>query len=288
MFRLSIILACVVLFPSLLRADAFDRYTNAVLLKVPKARQAELVKKLTPDLMVKHSRVLKGIPATFLVVKTNGERMCRLLVQPARQKIDKEKSVPILLIERFTTYLEDEEKAVRADGKNVRLFADFHFDLDLGQIVPAALGGDLRFVALGDDVHVEPVGKAEIYVMTEAIPEATPKKLPRPEIGAVFEPRYFTGVYKLYDDGRRSGTLHLKVQAKGDVRGFYYSGKDGRKYEVAGKVGDPNHSISFRIMFPKTVQHFHGWLFTGDGRALVGSSRLQDRETGFYALREDD
>lgn len=177
---------------------------------------------------------------------------------------------------------------MHAEGKNVRLFADFHFDLDLGQVVPAALGGDLRFVNQGEDSYVEAVGKAEMYLVTEPLPEATPKKLPRPEVGAAFEPRYFTGVYKLYDDGRRSGTLHLKVHDKGDVGGFYYSGKDGRKYEVSGKVGEPNHSISFRIMFPKTVQHFQGWMFTGDGRALVGSSRLQERETGFYAIREKE
>jgi hypothetical protein len=29
-------------------------------------------------------------------------------------------------------------------------------------------------------------------------------------------------------------------------------------------------------------------MFTGDGRAITGSSRLQDRETGFYAVRIED
>jgi hypothetical protein len=269
------------------RADVFDHYTNFILVKVPKLESTQDVKQVTLDMMIKHSRVLPGVPGTFIVVETNGGRMAKLLVQPARQKVTKEKSVPILLIDRFTTFVEDTEKAVQATGKNVRLFGGFHFDLDLGQVVPEALGGDLRVVVLRNDTIVEPVGKAKIYLMTEHLAEANPKKLDRPEIGAVFEPRYFNGVYKLYDDGRRSGTLHLKVLDKGEVGGFYYSGKDGQKYDVGGKVGDPHHSINFRIMFPKTVQTFHGWLFTGDGRALVGSSRLQDRETGFYAIREE-
>lgn len=288
MNRLCLLTAVAIIsLPTALRADAFDHYTNFILLKVPKAEAASAVKQVTLDMMIKHSRVLPGVPGTFAVVETNGGRMCKLLLQPARQKVSKDKSVPILLIERFTTFLEDEEKAVQAEGKNVRLFGGFHFDLDIGQVVPEALGGDLRVIVQGNDTTVEPVGKAKIYLLTAPLEEANPKKQARPEIGAVFEPRYFTGVYKLYDDGRRSGTLHLKVLDKGDVGGFYYSGKDGRKYEVSGKIGDPNHSISFRITFPKTVQTFHGWLFTGDGRALVGSSRLQDRETGFYAIRED-
>jgi hypothetical protein len=104
-------------------------------------------------------------------------------------------------------------------------------------------------------------------------------------MGAAFEPRYFTGTYNLYDDGRRSGTLHLKVGAKNKVTGAYYSGKDGTRYKVVGKVGNPPHSIRFTIVFPRTRQEFKGWMFTGNGKAITGSSRLQERDTGFYALR---
>ncbi len=282
-------LACGLLWmvcPRSAHADAFDHYTNDILVKVPKAKGALAVGKLAAATMVEHSRALPGITATFLVVKTNEGRMSKLLVQPARQKLDN-KSLPILLIERFTTYREGEERTLHAQGQNVRLFGGFRFNLDMGQVVPDAVPADLRLAADGDDVVVEPVGKAELYLVTKHLPEATPKKLPRPEIGAVFEPRYFNGVYKLYDDGRRSGKLHLKVADNGDVNGFYYSDKDGQKYEVAGKVGTPNHSVQFRVTFPRTVQFFHGWLFTGDGRALTGTSRLQDRETGFYAVREE-
>jgi hypothetical protein len=274
------------------RADSFDHYTNRILVKVPTATGVQKVEKLTPELMVEHSRVLPGISVTFVVVKTNDGRLSKLLVQPAQQKIkkgDKVVTVPILLLERFVTYREGEERTIDAEGKMIRLFGGFHFDLDMGQVVPANLGGDLRLIVKGDDSYVEPVGKAEIYLVTKHLKEANPKKQTRPEIGEAFEPRYFNGSYKLYDDGRRTGTLHLKVADNNEVTGSYYSGKDGRKYEVTGKVGsNPNHAIQFRITFPKSVQSFQGLMFTGDGRAIVGSSRLQDRETGFYAIRADE
>src|SRR5207302_8770082 len=116
-----------------------------------------------------------------------------------------------LLLDRYVTYREGQERAVQAGGQNVTLFAGFHFNFDIGQVVPAALGGDLRFVADGGKVHAEPVGKAKFYLLTKPPPEATAKKAPRLVVGEAFEPRYFNGTYKLYDDGRRSGTLALHV-----------------------------------------------------------------------------
>jgi hypothetical protein len=294
MFRLLFAVPLVTLVGYPVRADSFDHYTNQILVKVPAATGVKKIQKLTPELMVEHSRVLPGISATFVVVKTNEGRLSKLLVQPAQQKIkkgdgDDVKTVPILLLERFVTYREGEERTIDAQGKMIRLFGGFHFDLDMGQVVPANLGGDIRLVVKGEDSFVEPVGNAEIYLVTKHLKEANPKKQTRPEIGEAFEARYFNGSYKLYDDGRRTGTLHLKVADNKEVSGFYYSGKDGQKYEVAGKVGsNPNHAIQFRITFPKTVQSFQGLMFTGDGRAIVGSSRLQDRETGFYAIRADE
>jgi hypothetical protein len=291
MYRAALPLAALaaLLAPQALHADAFDHYTNPILAKVPQAKGVLKLQQVTPGQLTEHAGVLPGSTAAFLVVRTNEGRLAKLLVQPARQKLPGgEGSVPVLLVERFVTFREGEERAVQAQGHNVRLFDAFQLSLDLGQVVPAKVGGDLRFVAGPDKTYIEPAGKAELYLLTRALPEATPKKLAKLEIGAPFEPRYFNGTYKLYDDGRRSGMLHLKVVAKGDVTGYYFSDKDGKKYEVEGKVGTPPHSIQFRVTFPRTVQDFQGWLFTGDGRALTGSSRMQERETGFYALRVEE
>jgi hypothetical protein len=285
---LAVAVLVALVAPHPLPADAFDYYTNPVLVKAPAAKGVLPLKQATPAQLTENAGILPGTTGSFLVVRTNDGRMSKLLVQPAGQKLQRGGSVPILLIDRFVTYREGEERTIWAQGKGVRLFDGFTFSLDLGQVVPAKVGGDLRFIAAGDKTYLEAVGKAEMYLLTQVLPEAAPKKSDKLVIGATFEPRYFNGVYQLYDDGRRSGKLHLKVAGNGDVAGFYYSDKDGRKYEVEGKVGSPVQSIHFRITFPRTIQDFHGWLFTGDGRALTGYSRLQDRETGFYALRVDN
>jgi len=282
---LSLLTLAVV--PLAVRADAFDNYTNPLLEKVPGAEGVQEVKQLTPDLLSDHDRVLPGITAALVVVKTNEGRFAKVLVLSAQQKLAGGRRVPILLLDRFVTYKEGSDQTVLASGKNVYLFPGFRFSLDLGQVVPEALGGDLRFTAEGGRRRVEPVGKAELYVLTRPLPEAAPKKAEKLVVGAKFEPRYFSGTYKLYDDGRRTATLRLKVEPNNDVSGWYYSGKDGRKYEVSGKVGSVPHAVQFKVTFPRSVQTFYGMLFTGDGRALTGTSVMQGRETGFYALREE-
>jgi hypothetical protein len=282
---LSLAVVALGLAPAGTRADAFDNYINPVLAKVPGHEGVKEITRLDPVMMAQNDRVLPGITSAFLVVRTNEGRYSKLLVQPARQRIDADKIVPTLLIDRYVTYREGQERTVQASGQNVTLFAGFHFSLDIGQVVPPALGGDLRFVIDGDLVYAQPVGKAKFYLVTKPLPEAAPRKTERLTVGETFEPRYFNGTYKLYDDGRRSGTLTLQVADDGSVTGSYYSDKDGRKYEVEGKLGTPKHAIQFTIRFPKSRQTFTGWLFTGNGQALTGSSRLLDRETGFYAVR---
>jgi hypothetical protein len=269
------------------RADVFDNYTNEVLVKVPGAAGAKKVTALTPAELAEYRGAVPGVEGAFVVVKTNEGRFSKAILQPAQQKVKDGVKLRILLIERYVTYREGAEKTVDVAGGNVRLFEGFHFSLDLGQVVPSSVGGDLRFVTEGGKARVEPVGKAELYVLTKPLPEAAPKKAEKLVVGAKFEPRYFNGTYKLFDDGRRTATLRLKVEANNEVTGWYYSGKDGQKYEVSGKIGSVPHAIQFKVTFPRSVQTFYGMLFTGDGRVLTGTSILQGRETGFYATRED-
>lgn len=278
----------VLAVPGLLHADVFDYYTNPALTRLVAGKNVREIKQLTPTMIVDHDRVLPRLPSAFLVVRTNGNRLARLLVQAAKQKIDAERAVPILSIERFVTYKEGEEQTVLASGANQSLYAGFRFSLDLGQVVPEVMGGDLRFVVAGDKVHVEPVGQARLYLVTRHDPSVEPKKGKKFVMGEKFEPRYFTGSFRLHDDGRRSGRLVLEVDEDGrDVTGWYYSDKDGQRYEVRGKVGSPMHAIDFTVKFPRTEQSFRGMLFTGDGKAMAGTSRMIDREAGFYAVREE-
>jgi hypothetical protein len=268
-----------------LRADDFDYYTNKVLAKVPEAKGVSKLEKLTPQLLAEHAAMLKGSTGTLIVVKTNEGRWSKLLVYPAQQKITDDKKLPILLISRFVTYKEGEDRAILVQGQNVHLFNGFVFNLDLGQVVPADVGGDIRFVVGQNGAHAEPIGKAEIYLLTKPLPEAKPDTSPNLVVGPKFLAGYFNGVYKLHDDGRRSGTLHLSVNGEGVVKGHFFSDKDGKKYDVEGKVSEPNHKIQFKIFYPKTVQHFQGWMFTGDAKAFTGWSKMENQETGFYAVR---
>jgi hypothetical protein len=270
------------------RADAFDDYTNPLLVKAAESDAVKEMKQVAPDDLLNNDRVLKGVDGAVLIVKTNGGRNAKLLVHPAAQKTDATHSVPTLLIDRYVTYKEGEERTLLATGKNLALFPGFRLSLDMGQVVPEELGGDLRFVVDGAKSFVEPVGKAKLYLLTKALPEATPKKTEKVVIGEKFEPRYFNGKYKLSDDGRRSGELVLKVDDDGSVSGSYYSDKDGQKYDLRGKVGTPDYSIQFTVQFPRAEQTFQGWLFTGDGKHMAGSSRMNEREAGFYATRMEE
>jgi hypothetical protein len=279
---------CHLVTVSSAKADVFDYYTNPALNKVPGAEGTQELKEVPQRLLSQHDRVLTNVPGAFLVVKTNQGRNAKLLVHVARQRIDEEHSLPILLIERYVTFREGEERTVEASGKDLSLFPGFRLSLDLGQVVPAELGGDLRFVVEGDKIYTQPLGKARLYLVTKPLPGVVPRKGSKLVVGDTFEPRYFNGTYKLSDDGRRSGTLNLKVDEDGSVSGAYYSDKDGRKYEVQGKVGMPRHSIQFTIKFPRSEQTFQGFLFTGDGQYLTGSSRLAEREAGFYARRVEE
>src|SRR5262245_37083726 len=145
-----------IILPADLQADAFERYTNPILSKVSAAEGAKEIKRLTVDLLAENDQVLPQTTAAMIVVRTNGGRWSKLLAVAARQKIDEKQQVPILLIERFVTFKEGEDRAVEAKGQNLHLYHGFQLNLDLGQVVPPALGGDVRFVAEGGKVYAEP------------------------------------------------------------------------------------------------------------------------------------
>jgi hypothetical protein len=269
-------------------ADAFDLYTNPILAKVPKADGARAVEQLSREQLIDGDRTLPGLAGAFVVVKTNDNRWSKLLVQYALHKGSAGKTVPMVSIERFVTFKEGQERAVQAGSQNVNLYPGFRFNLDLGQVVPEDLGGDLRFVVDGDKKYLEALGKAKMYLVTKPLPEAAPQKTEKVVVGEKFEPKYFNGTYELRDDGRRSGKLTLKVNEDGGVTGTYVSDKDGSEYDVRGRIGVPPQSIEFTVQLPRSEQTFKGWLFTADARAITGSSRLGEREAGFYAVRVEE
>jgi hypothetical protein len=268
--------------------DLFDHHTNPVLARALEADGVQEVKSLGDEQITDHDRVLKGLTGALVIVKTNEGRLAKLLVLAARRKVSADKAVPVVQVERYVVYRPGEERAVHAEGKNLSLFGGFRLSLDVGQVVPEELGGDVRCVVADGKATLEPVGKAKLYLVTKALPDVEPKKGPRLVVGEKFDIKYYNGTFKVYDDGRRSGKLVLKVDEDGSVSGSYYSDRDGSKYEVKGKVGTPPHSIEFTVQLPRAEQTFKGWLFTGDGQILVGTSKLAEREAGFYARRVEE
>jgi hypothetical protein len=272
-------------------ADAFDNYTAPIIAKTPGADGVKEIAELTPDLILANDEVLPNLKGALIVVYTNDNRWAKLLVLAAAQKFHAgpgaaAEVVPVLRIERFVTFREASERAVKASGQAVSVFPGFHFHLDMGQVIPPKYAGDLSVSESAPrTISVKPLGKAKMYLLTKPLPDAAAKPAQKLEFGGKFEAKYFNGTFKLFDDGRRAGTLRLKVDADSDVTGTFVSDLDGREYEVRGSVGKPNHKILFTIQFPQTQQQYEGMMFTGDGKAIAGTSKLQEKEAGFYATR---
>src|SRR5437016_5010421 len=82
------------------RADQFDYYTNPVLSQAANDGSLKTVKELSSAHASNYAGALPDSPSAFLVVMTNDKRFAKLLVQPARQKLGADKSVPLLLVDK--------------------------------------------------------------------------------------------------------------------------------------------------------------------------------------------
>jgi hypothetical protein len=289
LFPLAVLLGVLGFGRSTVHGDVFDAHTNPVLQKGLESRDVKEVKRLTSGEAFQRDRALPGIVGTFLIVRTNDGRNAKLLVQWARQKTHDGKTIPMVLIDRFTCYREGEERTLAASGQNLSFFTGFRLSLDIGQVVPAELTADLACKLVDGDAVLEPLGKARLYlVQSSLLPKSAASGAPPKPGDGPFDVKFFAGKFKLNDDGRKTATLELHVKDGGDISGAYYSESTGQKYEVDGKVGSPKNSVQFTVHFPRAEQVFRGWLFTGDARGLSGFATMQGRETGFFAQRVDD
>ena len=284
MRRLAVLLALV---PTLARADAWDDYTNPLLAKAAREDLAKFVAELPSRQLVAKAGVVPGTESATLVVQTGTGRWAKLLAQPGRHKTAKG-FVPYLIVDRFATYKEGTERQVVAAGR-AAVFAGTQLNLDLGDVVPAELGGDVTVVADGErDFVVKAVGAAKLYLLEKPLPDAARPNAGKFVMGPKFDPKAYNGTFRLYDDGVRVGKLVLKVDGDGTLDGGLYSDRDGTKYDVQGRIGNPAHSFQFQVKYPRTEQLFTGFVFTGDGSALAGTSKMEGRDAGFYAVRLEE
>ncbi len=271
-----------------LAQSPFDLLPRPELAKLSVSESFEPVDELSIKQLTEADGRLAGISGTLLIAKTNQGRWARILISQARQKIDAEKSVPILLMDRFATCMDGEDRALVQSGKDVRLFAGFRFSLDLGQVVPPEMPADFEIASDGNQLKIKKQKGASLWIVKKEIALVKPVKPSAIDPTKPFGAHWFTGHYRLFDDGRRMGRLEIESDKEGNLSGALFSDKDNKRYELFGKVAMPNHTAQFTVRFPRSEQFFQAWLFTGDGSALAGTTRFGERETGFYAIRVGD
>ncbi len=268
--------------------DSFDLLNRPELAKLAASDSFAPVESLTIKQLAEADGRLSGTTGTLLIAKTNQGRWARILISQARQKVDAEKSVPILLVERFATCMDSEDRALVQSGKDIRLFAGFRFSLDLGQVVPAEIPADFEITPNENLLNLKSLKGASLWIVKKEIAPAKPVKPGSIDNTKPLGVHWFNGHYRLFDDGRRMGRLEIEADKDGNLSGALYSEKDNKRYELFGKVAMPNHTAQFTVRFPRSEQYFQAWLFTGDGSALAGTTRFGERETGFYATRIRD
>lgn len=236
--------------------------------------------------LAENDRWLAPGGAAFAIVRTRGGRFSKIRLNPGRLKVPNGDNEPMVFVEQFVTCKDGEEKAFVSRGENRAIFPGTEMDLDLGQVVPERIGGDLRCVKEDGKLFLRVRSGAKLWLAVDKVPLPASGGTAVPIVTDKFQQEYFRGKFQLHDDGRRSGSLSLDVKDGGEIVGKYFSDKDGTGYEVRGRLGPQPHQIEFGIRFPRTEQMYRGFLFTGNAQAIAGTSRMGDRETGFYAQRE--
>ena len=265
-------------------ADEFDLYTTSVLDKVPSGEGASQVERISLADLTKAPAVLSGTNSTLLVVRTDEGHWSKMVVGRALRKRG-ESEEPIVVIERYQTLRQDSENGRLAAGKNVYLFDGFHFNLDIGQVVPEHGGGDIEFHRQGDaSGFIEASSKSKMYLVRKPLVSVASDAADAVSRGPVTAPD-FSGKYRLVANGQWSGALTLKVSQTGEVTGTYLSDQTGRDYTVKGTVTTPSHHIRFAVELPVARQEFDGYLWTRGKNAMAGVTTLAERPFGFVAIR---
>ncbi len=266
--------------------EPFDRLGRSELARLSASMEA--VESLDGKQISQAEGRLEGAPGTLLVAKTQQGRWARILVSQARQKLEGDKSLPILFVDRFATCMDGEERALVQSGKEVRLFSGFRFSLDLGQVVPPEVPADFVILAEGKGLKIQKEKGTQLWIAKQDVVAPKVAKPMAIDTTKPFGPHWFAGHFKLYDDGRRMGRMEIEADKEGNLSGSLFSDKDNKRYDLFGKVAMPNHTAQFTVRFPRSEQFFQAWIFTADGAALVGTTRFGERETGFYATRVKD
>lgn len=271
-------------------AGEFERLEGERLATIGRGDDVEHLRKLTLKDLDLLPVALKDTRSTFLIVKTGLGNYARMLVSQALRKSENDEAPPVnvLVLERFDTFEAGKSGARLARGTGVLLFDGYQIDLDSGQIVPKGQGGDLAFLHEGEGEggkRVEALGKAEILTLKKPLTIVEAASGPSP--GKTLIPGDFAGKYRLFADGRWSGTIELEVASDRQITGRFRSEANGMSYPVTGQVAvDPPNKANFAVKFPRTEQEYDAFLWTEGKNAIAGTFVMTERVFGFVAIRE--
>ncbi|GIX05496.1 MAG: hypothetical protein KatS3mg114_1365 [Planctomycetaceae bacterium] len=260
-------------------ADVFEQHTASEL--------QTALEELPPrdSLTLQEAGRLKLLSATIsspcVVVKTTEGNFAKLLLAWGLRRTA-QGQVPVLLIERYVTYRADRPHLTSAAGKDVMLFAGFQFDLDIGQVVPADLGGDVAFSAEQALTVLPPARMV-------ALNGSRLKTQESPTRGAWGEQptaEDFVGTWQFDADGRWQGELELKLDAQGHLLGTFVSHDSQNRYEVQGHTAGIPHLVRLEITLANTTMHVDAYLWTKTRDKLGGTVQLAGRRFGFLAQKQ--
>ncbi len=273
--------------PSL--ADQFERLDGPWIARAVKGPDAKPRERLTIGDLGAMPALLRDTRSALLLATTDRGNLARLLVVPELRKPASGVGppIPVVVLERLDTFDAADPASRLATRRDVVAFDGFQVDLDSGQVVPEGQGGDVAFRVGGEGgPRLEPVGPARLYSLAKA-PAVDDAQAHRPTPGKAVLPGDFAGRYRLFADGQWTGTLDLKVEARGLVVGLFRSDLHGTTYPVSGQVAaDSAQKITFAIKYPRARQEFEGFLWAEGKGAIAGVARLNERPAGFFAIRE--
>lgn len=276
-------LLVVLLFGSstLSAADVFDRQTSSTIKKLIESNDA--VAEITLESSAKLKPLSASITSPCVLIKTDEGNLAKALISWGGLKRTSGKQIPILLIERYTTYREDRPDLTKAHGKDVMLFPGFGFNFDLGQVVPVEEGADIEFTEKGT---LKGRGAAKIVPMNPpqlSATDASSKHDPLDHEGVIAKD--FSGTWKLNADGRWLGEWELKVDEGGRATGKFTSDESRNTYDLSGQVGSLPNNLKLDVFLANAQMAVDAYLWTKDKSMMAGTVTLSDRKFGFVATR---
>ncbi|MFO0909111.1 MAG: biopolymer transporter ExbD [Isosphaeraceae bacterium] len=273
-------------------ASDFDRLDAERIARIVESADARRHESLSMRDLLAMPPALKDTRSTLLLVKTGQGNLARLLVDGGyRKSSDSQTTVPVLVIERFETFEPGKGSSRIARGAGTLLFDGFQFDLDTGNVVPKEQGGDLVFQGQGgaaqspDEGRLATLKGASLFSVAKPLVFEAARGGPSP--GRVVLPADFHGKYRLFADGRWSGTIELLVDEARVVTGTFRSEPNGTSYSLRGQVAtEPPSKVTFTIKFPRTEQEYEVYLWSEGKSAWAGTFTMQGKTYGVFAVRE--